>query len=359
MMRVIIMKKFGLIISVLLLSSSVVQAASISGSQIEYWRELVQRDLSEILSEASEGLKYDWPEVHSVDYASPQTPEARQYQNELRSVAVQLVRKLARVSENLPSLPRDQFYSTIKSLLSLRDQVGRRPTYVNCVLADTINRVVWINLVKRLQIGDGVPAELASLVDHLGLYKTSVDTLVKVVERELGESLVDDQEVKQLTQELIEDWDRYRKPQGRPLLDAPEIERFRAVGVYHSALRTLERERSNEDPLSALPESLVDSAGFSWFLRRHAVSDLNIQTALPLAVLYKRTVGQVTEADDHAKVKAVLGEKLDQQRSWGAEVLYGRLGLEDAVWRVFYKARIGDLDNQLMISKPQAPQYPR
>ncbi len=71
----------------------------------------------------------------------------------------------------------------------MRDYLRARPSYINSVLTDTLARIVFVSVAKRLVKANAVVAPIAALAEPLGRWSLDLDTFRTIAEAELSHKL--------------------------------------------------------------------------------------------------------------------------------------------------------------------------
>jgi hypothetical protein len=267
----------------LLLSGVPAVLADTAQSRLEYWQKaLPTNDFSAVLSLFKATPAKEWRAVHSVKYASQLKETTAEQQEEYRKLGTALLRQLEQYELNLKDLPPEQFCEQAEALFPMRKHLLKNPSYINLILADTINRVIYVNLAERLARLGEVPSCYQPLLGQLDEYRTDLLQLLPIINAELNTNLVDEVAYQTATNE-----DR---------------------------LRMFEKPFENEY-LLILPKNghhafnyrLVLKQNLQVLLSRLVLSDYSIHTCLPSLARYRKEAKDYTIPYDFPKLEAVLG----------------------------------------------------
>ncbi|HOG51265.1 MAG TPA: hypothetical protein PKY10_11815, partial [Lentisphaeria bacterium] len=149
------MRNLVLLFSVFMLALSA-YAGEFDQQPAEYWSEvLAANDFKGVLSVFQIGPKVEWPPVHSAKYADEKDKTLVTQGVEFRKFGELLAHDLEDYERQLQGIPSEQFCERCESLLAMRQQFLCHPSYFNLILADSVNRVLYVNLAERLAFAVG------------------------------------------------------------------------------------------------------------------------------------------------------------------------------------------------------------
>jgi len=187
-------------------------------------------------------------------------------------------------------MPPEAFCEGADALLEARKQFLKHPSYVNCFLVDTINRVIYINLGERLAKAGDVPVCYDRITEHLAESRYDWSLLFELANGEYGANQISRTEIEKLS------------PQGKAEAIGKMIgqEFFfflpqDAHNLYN--LRILEKRSS-----SAWLARLISSD--------HAIG------ALSALLSYRRKTTHFTPMDTVEQIRAVLGDDTPLVSTW-------------------------------------------
>ena len=131
----------------------------------------------------AEGKLPSWPAVHSAGWGGGAN---RDWESEGRELAVDLVRGLAESERRMREAPDGDFAAWANGLLTIRDSIAAEDAYVNLLLADAINRCVLTHLGVRMARNGAVTEDHQAILEKLGRFPLSLETLETVMLEELG-----------------------------------------------------------------------------------------------------------------------------------------------------------------------------
>jgi hypothetical protein len=314
---------------------------SITQDQIQYWGDLIGRkDLAPLFAELGVGPKQPWPPIVSEKYAGQLTKNEAIGQEHFRQLALRLAEHIERYESRLESVSTDmnekQFLDTARAMLLLRDQISERPSYVNFVLVDTINRVVFVNAARRIVRRKETSAKMRKLVEHLQSFKADMKSFLSVCETELGKQLLQPEEI-----DVYEEDGLYRK-----LWAALEPETF---------VPSINAGFFPKDIAKQGTYDMLQSQYLVVLMARLAVTDFYINFALPLTLLYKDKAATFSPEDDYQSIKQILGKEVKGPASLGAKVFNRKPA--GAVAELLRQVRSKRIDQQLLfhLRSPSSP----
>jgi hypothetical protein len=222
------------------------------------------------------------------------------------------------------------FVRSANLLLDARDHLSNRPSYINMVLIDSINRALIYNLALRLSSQDIDLFELLPLVERLRQYKLAMAVFLDAISSEMG----------------------------KPLLDESSVATMQDVEIYRELWPVLEGDAPLVFPqeiqnVGAL--TLLKSRDAGLLLWRLALTDYQINTVLPALLEYRQKAENYSIDDDYQKIKRIIGQELKHQ-SLGAKVSGVTLAGE-GVSELLYRIRTGKLQEQLLFTVKGLPAH--
>lgn len=289
----------------------------IQNSLVE-WQDLVQRDeFNVIITNAlSHGLPA-WPRITPVYASSAMSQEDQKAQVNLRQLATDILHQLELYQSTMHGMDREQLFHACRGLISLRDHLIREPGYVNMVLSDGINRVVFVHLTRQLFVNQDVSEAMRSCVGDLALYECSPVQIQMVIRQELGSFSTGERGGSNVTGDLFVSLiEQFHGPQSFGAF----VKEYANAGLYQ----------------------LIEKRDIFLLLWRYAFTDTRIRLMLPLA---HEAMNQLDESDRHdlsALRMSVKSLDASEHQSVGAPLL-GLRTSEEAVMalvRVFKAHRL-------------------
>lgn len=319
-----------------ILTAPVIAEEAISTTQLEYWSRLIGEGapIDALLAEIQAGADQQWPRVVSSRYASPMEGKNRARHETFRELAQQLVRRLESFETALRTVNDEEFNARMMQLLKLRDHLEERESYVNWVLADTITRIGFVNVAKRLVKNGALVSTVTALVEPLGRWPLDLNGFIGIADAEVGRPLnTRGQAATNVQQQLV-------------LAAALMTELVPgSVGFFPGAIATIGKLGTYD---------LLADRYLELLLFRSVMTDLYVHGALPRAVRYGQLVPVVSLDDGYEKV-ALQFANMAFQPTVG-ELAGGRLSsrlMATPVATLFRQVREGTIDWELLFSLPK------
>ncbi|MBQ7252563.1 MAG: hypothetical protein IJS32_08190 [Kiritimatiellae bacterium] len=299
-------------------------AACDENAVLREWTELAQSGgFGEMLAFFAEKSLPEWPAVHSAEF--PDEEKTAPLDAEYRQVALRLVRGLDAFEAEMRGEPETEFLAHAGTLLDMRDGLARHCGYVNLLLADAINRCVYVNLAARLVRGTGVPEGFLTVQEHLARFRPDTEELAEMAVAELNRSEMPDGLANAST-----DWER---------LSA--LWELLEPGVPVGWPGTT----SAVDAVS-----LLDAQGLLALLARLVGSDTFIHAHLPSLVLYRQAALNPPVHATYQEIKGVLGKDALAPESMGNKA-YGIRRAASAASELLSNVESGQIWNRLLFSE--------
>jgi hypothetical protein len=156
-------------------------AEDITTQQAFYWQEGVNNgSLSAFIEFLGAQHSVEWPRVYSVDYRGSLSSQQKELHVVFRDVAKNLLVRLERVVKGIEGSDWNTFDRLTRSLIRFRDIVGARPSYVNLLITDCVNRLLFVTISRRVVEDVYHGEELASLLKSTRNYDNNIDSLASV-----------------------------------------------------------------------------------------------------------------------------------------------------------------------------------
>lgn len=304
-----------------------ISAAALTDEQIRSWESvLAKNEFTNTLGVLAH--EDSWPVVYSPQYAGKLGASEEKAQQLFRDLSTRLSVGLQEYASQMKEMAVPEFLKSAELLLDARSRLSKKPSYINMVLIDSINRVLVYNLALRLSAEDVDLPMITPLVKRLQHYKPAMPSFLEVTSTEMGRSLLSEPSVG-----TMQNVDIYRKLW--PVLegDAPLVfpKDIQNVGTF-SLLQ-------NRDP--------------GLLLWRVALTDYQVNSVLPSLVEYRQEVEDYSIDDDYQKIKRTIGQELKHQ-SLGAKVTGVTLAGQ-GVSELLYRVRTGKLQEQLLFEVKGLP----
>ncbi|NOX75901.1 MAG: hypothetical protein GXP17_04660 [Gammaproteobacteria bacterium] len=296
---------------------------SIAEDQWAYWdKSIGADDLSVLLFNIKKNIKYKWPAVHSESFSIKLSLDQQKFQKEFRLLSIALMQQIEDYVEFSEREKSDVFYDKLNSMIKLRDLVSKYPSYINWVLADSINRFIYLNLRQRVAFHDMEIEASRKTLAKLDNYKLDISAIQMIVELELDQVL--DKEIEHgvdsfrkglqaemgMSQDMV---NLYIENIGK------DVTVFRAIWDYLAPPGSSMMIPNNL--LEATTLSLLAKRELSLLLWRMVYTDYYIRTALPLLVKYKEKEKKFSINDDYQKIRLTLGKDMGKYKSLGAKLI--------------------------------------
>ncbi len=295
-------------------------ATALTDNQIRKWESVyVRNEFTNTVRVLAH--EESWPVVYSPQYAGKFDASEEKTQHLFRNLSNRLAVGLQNYVLQIKDMSGNDFVRSADLLLDARDRLSNKPSYINMILVDSINRVLFYNLALRLSAQDVDLSKLSPFVERLRQHKLAMATFLNVTSTEMGEPLLKESSVA-----TMQDVEVYRKLWLVLESDAPLVfpKKIQNVGTL----------------------TLLKSRDAGLLLWRLALTDYQISTVLPGLVEYRQKVDNYSIDDDYQKIKRVIGQELKHQ-SLGATVAGVTLAGE-GVSELLYRIRAGKLQEQLL-----------
>jgi len=320
------MRHWVLLFSVFVLALSA-YAGEFDQQPAEYWSEvLATKDFKGVLSVFQVGPKVEWPPVHSVKYADEKDKNLVTQGAEFRKLGELLAHGLEDYERQLQDIPSEQFCERCESLLAMRQQFLRHPSYFNLILVDSINRVLYVNLAERLALADEIAPCLLPLLGRLGSFRPDLQQLLSMTNAEFNKSMLGES--------------AYRS--------ASSIEQLK---MLWSTLEPDTPFMMPADTLGLPTFQLMKKRDIPALLSRLVMSDLYIHTLLPALVQYRQKAEAYSPTATYQQIKAVVGREARAPESLGV-VPFGVSRAASAVNYLLQDIQSGKNRKQLLFSLP-------
>jgi hypothetical protein len=182
-----------------LVTSVALTAVGDERATLNTWKQAVStNDFKKTLTDIR-ALQDDWPAVHSIKHVINKDTEKALLQTDYRSVAKTFWQGLESYEKQLREMSPEAFCEGAEALLEVRKWFLKHPSYVNCFVADTINRVIYVNLGERLaKVGD-VPVCYDRIVERLAESRYDWSLLFELASGEYGINPISREEITELS----------------------------------------------------------------------------------------------------------------------------------------------------------------
>ena len=306
-----------------------ISATALTDEQIRSWEVvLAKSEVTNTLYALAHGTS--WPAVYSPQHAAKLGAVEEKTQQLFRDLSDCLTVGLQDYVLQMEKMSVPDFVRSANLLLDARDHLSNRPSYINMVLIDSINRALIYNLALRLSSQDIDLFELLPLVERLRQYKLAMAVFLDAISSEMG----------------------------KPLLDESSVATMQDVEIYRELWPVLEGDAPLVFPqeiqnVGAL--TLLKSRDAGLLLWRLALTDYQINTVLPALLEYRQKAENYSIDDDYQKIKRIIGQELKHQ-SLGAKVSGVTLAGE-GVSELLYRIRTGKLQEQLLFTVKGLPAH--
>lgn len=302
-----------------------VQAALSDNELLQYWSEVISKsNINDIISVFQAGPKKEWPAIYSTNFDSTEKEPQEYQQVEFRKLCGLLAHGLERHETQLRGRPLPEFCESVQSLLSMRQHIAHNPSYLNLVLIDTINRIVYVNLSERLAHVENLSPCLLTLANSLGEFRTNLIQLLTISKEELNYIMVDE----------------------AVYSSASNAKR---LSMLWSAVQPGTRIMFPKNPLNLGTYQLMEKQDIPVLLTRLVLSDLYIHSLLPALILYRQNAELYSPIDSYQQIKAILGRETKVKESLGAET-FGVSRAASAVNYLLQDIQSGKTRKQLLFS---------
>ncbi len=272
-----------------------------------------------------------WPPIHSSKYSETLQKKDRIQQSEFHELAKTLVRDLRTFESTLKNISNQKFTQKIENLLQMRDQVINNQSYINLIISDEINRIVFVNVGERLIESESLTTDLIDNVMHLSQYRPDMIKFGKIVEIELSIKLPGYDNCKNDVERVNLLW-KILEPDTRPM--------------FPNNILDIEISR------------ILETQRVLVLLTRMLTTDCYSRTCLPAFVMYRKNAPSYSSTDDYQEVVFILGENAKANYSLGAKMNGGLNRTASAASQLLSSYRIGKLRRQLHIGTPKNPIKP-
>jgi hypothetical protein len=262
---------------------------------VEYWSEVLSaNNFDDVLSVFQAGPKVEWPTIHSAKYTDEENKNLMAQEAEFRKLGERLAHKLEDYERQLQNIPLEQFCERSGSLLVMRQHLLRHPSYFNLILVDSINRVLYVNLVERLAHAKNVPPCLLVLAENIGKFHPNLQHFLTLAEEELGKNILEKEGYS----------------------SASDAER---LTLLWSAIEPEATLMFPKNVLDIGTYQLIKKQDMPLLLNRVTFSDLYIHSLLPALILYRQEADVYSPLDSYQQIKDVLGQEERVKESLGSQ----------------------------------------
>lgn len=317
------MKQFAILVLAGAMSGAVCTAGGAEVHPVHAWsKALASGGFGEVLDAFASQSLPEWPVVHSAGF--PGAEEETSWDEACRALGVRVLKGMETFEAVLREEPDKAFLAHAGQMISMRDGFTRHCAYANLVLADALNRCVYVNLAVRLARSAQVPDGFPALQEGLARFRPSTPELAAMVLEELGREetpyglamAASDGECLASLWKLLEPG----VPVGWPGT-APDVD---AV-------------------------SLLETRDLLALLARLVGSDTVIHTLLPSLFLYRNSAANPTAFATYQEIKAVLGDTRAPE-SLGSKA-YGIKRAASAARELIADVASGQIWERLLFSK--------
>lgn len=292
-----------------------------------YWSDvLAATNFADVVMIFQAGPMYEWPPIHSVEYYCEENRSAMAQSAAFRPLAELIAHRLEEFERTLPHIPPEDFYEFAEPLLSMRKEFMRHPSYINLILVDSINRILWVNLAEKLALSDEISPDLVDFSKSLGSFRPSLISLGVITENELNIPIVHTSEY----------------------LTASDDERLK---MLWSCLDSAEDSfiMLPKEPFDLPTYQLMRKQNMAALVLRLVISDLYINSLLPTLIHYRNKDENYSPNVQYQHIKSILGRDAPTPHSLGVEPF----GASSAASSLSYFLRdilSGDMRAQLLFS---------
>lgn len=278
------MKKMWTFVLLGLLAWTTHAVAGAGKGSLDNWRQAVSTNEFKKTLAAARTISEEWPSVHSVKYAGERDAESGLSQIGYRDLARTFLLGLKSYEKLLREMPPKAFCEGADELLDVRGRFLKNPGYVNYFLADSINRVIYVNLGERLARPADVPACYDKIVARLAEFRCDFPQIVSLINEEYGSNVLSMAEIKDL-----------------PLTDQLQTV-GRVIGQVNFFFIT-------QDAHNLYGLRMLEQRSLSALVSRLVSSDYFIGASLPALLSYRRETTRFSPIDSSLQVGSVLGNE--------------------------------------------------
>jgi hypothetical protein len=317
--------------AILVLAGAVAGAACTAGgtdvNTVYAWSmALKSGDFAEVLDAFTSQSLPAWPAVNSVGF--PYKDRIAPWDNACRALGVRLARGLEAFEAAMREEPDEAFLAHAGKMLAMRDGFARHCAYANLLLADALDRCVYVNLASRLARSAQVPDGFPALQEHLARFRPSTPELAEMVLFELG---------------------RAEPPDGL-VAAASDGERLAALWELLEPGVPVGWPGTAPDTDAV---SLLKTRNMLALLARLVGSDAVIHTHLPSLFLYRNAAADPPAFATYEEIKAVLSDT-PAPESLGSKA-YGITRAASAARELIADVESGKILNRLLFAAVDEP----
>lgn len=272
-----------------------IQVVQSKNDSLDYWSEVIQdNDFDTILAVFLSGPKEEWPAIHSVNNETVKNQSNEMNQAELRKLCELLAHGLEKYEQNLKDWPLMPFCQGCDALLIMRQHISNHASYMNLILTDSIDRVLYVNLAERLAREEPISPLLITLMKRVG-QKSKPDLMkVRAMIGHESKGFVIDDVVFQAASE------------------------YKRLEILWSALSPDRPVLYVPNPMNCPAYTLFKTQDFLALLNRLAFSDFYIRTLIPALLDYREKAERFTALAKHQDIETVLGRETKAPESLGS-----------------------------------------
>jgi len=157
-----------------------------AGTELDRWHPVMNSTNKSMVFDALDASIPAWPKVHSAEFIAGMEKDTQKDQIEFHSIGHNIIHDAKTLLEDMPQHSPTENWRRLNAALTLRDSMLQNVGYANLVLADGLNRLVFVFLCKELGSEKQVSPEYEKALSHLMTYDVNMDQWQSVIKDELG-----------------------------------------------------------------------------------------------------------------------------------------------------------------------------
>lgn len=326
------------------------ESESITAAQRTSWQNLVTNDFHAFLEKATaKNTPFKW-ESTSDQTASTKTNAS--VQNATSDLEGAVIRQLRSYAVSLPGLTTadcKKVAGNVSLLQDFRDLVWEKPNYLDLLLVDTINRVVFVCLARQIVSARQVCPEVKTQVQRLHGFALKPSKLALALD---GEPVQPGGTASSNDAFVIPAFETgLREQTARDRKNEQELREF-----YRLLMKTTGTTCLNDamtKPMVGGRKPILETRDFPALLMMMWHTEQYIHVSLPLLAVYVEKCPDFSLDDDFTKIENVLNLSESDRQQYGSYLASATPGTEDEVRRLLDQVRLGTLESFAGLTEAQ------
>lgn len=272
------------------------------------------------------------------------TTDKKQFKEPVTSVVMEQLLDYPLSLPGLMASDDKEIEQNVLLLQDFRDYLLAKPSYETVLLADTVNRVVFISLSRRIISAGSISPMLKAQVQRLhdgGIDSSQITFIFEASAKPASEAALSSSG----------DFELPKLAKSSRVQTATDRANEHKLTGFYKLLMTATGTKSLDDALAqrkrkvAKKSSLLAEKDMSALLMLIWETDHHINLTLPLLAVYVEKCPNFRPDDDYRKIKTVLNLSATDRQQYGSYLTPATPGTEDTVRRLLQQVRQGKLDS--------------